>query len=431
MDTRKEQINIFFMYFLICQPLIDLVTSLNVRFINIPISLGMVIRSLFLLIIIIYYLFFIQSVNKKKVSMYIGIVILYLIIYLINNVHLKGIIVLYDEVKYIAKLFYFPILLVILVDFIKIKKIDINIKTLINIVYIYIFIIFIAQLTGTQFMSYSSGKLGHVGWFYAPNEIGAIIAIITPIVVYNLILNRTNIISYFAFLIYIYATFIIGTKVPFFGLLFSIIGFISVFILKILFKEGSVKEQIKNIIMPLCVCLSIIILIFPNTFIRHNLNLHLKWLGAETVGELKDISKRKELDNFIYSNRDVYHQKYRLEYRNAKIKEKFLGIGITPVNNVSSIKLIEIDYYDILYKNGIIGFGLYFYFFILFLGESLIKITKKFKIFLKNLNFMVCAMGIVLGLGIAYFAGHVFLAPAVSIYMVVLLARLIQIIEEV
>src|SRR5690606_21218117 len=39
----------------------------------------------------------------------------------------------------------------------------------------------VAQITGTSLSNYSHTKVGFTGWFYAGNEIGAIMAIVLPI----------------------------------------------------------------------------------------------------------------------------------------------------------------------------------------------------------------------------------------------------------
>ena len=72
-------------------------------------------------------------------------------------------------------------------DVINNQSLVINSHTLVKITFMYVFIICLAQLTRTQFTSYTFDKLGHAGWFYAANEIGAILAITSPLIIYEVI----------------------------------------------------------------------------------------------------------------------------------------------------------------------------------------------------------------------------------------------------
>ncbi|MFK4998713.1 O-antigen ligase family protein [Bacillus sp. N9] len=54
--------------------------------------------------------------------------------------------------------------------------------------------------TSTSISSYDHTKIGYTGWFYAGNEIGAILAIISPIVLYNCIKSTTSIKQLYAWI---------------------------------------------------------------------------------------------------------------------------------------------------------------------------------------------------------------------------------------
>jgi len=77
-------------------------------------------------------------------------------------------------------------------------------------------------------------------------------------------------------------------------------------------------------------------------------------------------------------------------------------------------KVIEIDYFDILYKEGIIGFIVYFTPVI----YILIKIIKNTKLNFENVNNLGTLLLIFL---IALFQGHIFITPQASIFISLLL----------
>ena len=93
-------------------------------------------------------------------------------------------------------------------------------------------VIFIATITGTYFRSYNEYLygLGTVGWFFAANEIGSIIAILTPFTIINIIENKLNIVNIISIILCILSSLYMGTKVPFIGFIGSL-GILMVYII--------------------------------------------------------------------------------------------------------------------------------------------------------------------------------------------------------
>ncbi|MGI6329243.1 MAG: O-antigen ligase family protein [Bacilli bacterium] len=433
MRIEKEKINKILIIYILFQPFIDLFSSLGVRLYDVDISFGMIIRFIFLFSAIIYLVFFSKSKERKKSLIFIGIIFLYSLIYIINNVYLKGSIVLFGELKYILKLFYFPVLLIVFWNFWKEKSVTIKSKYLVYVAYTYVFIILLAQFTGTQFLSYGSGKLGHVGWFYAANEIGAIIAVLTPLVIYNVIKNNKRIIYYILLVSYIYGAFVIGTKVPLLAVLITLCMFFIVYIIKIIYSHGRLDKIIGylgTIILPIIAAATISIMIFFISPVSYNLKYHLNWLELNRIEELYQPKNKTKLNNFIFSGRNIFLRETKEAIKNAKLKERMIGIGsIQKDGNI--IKLIEQDYQDIYYKNGVVGFLIYFFFPFWFMSQIFIKVIKNLKKVIFNVEMMAYIISISLLLTIAYFAGHVFWAPAVSIYLVLINFKLTEKLEGI
>ena len=73
-----------------------------------------------------------------------------------------------------------------------------------------------------------------------------------------------------------------------------------------------------------------------------------------------------------------------------------------------NIKTIEMDYFDVLYRNGYVGFILYFIPVIYILYK--IKMNKKLEIY-----------SLVLSLILALFQGHILVSPSVSICVIIIM----------
>lgn len=112
---------------------------------------------------------------------------------------------------------------------------------------IYMGIIFVSFATNTSFRSYSYGY-GYNGWFYAANEIGALVSMLAPITVmyFSSILVKSSpkkasqlLIGYTALLLVCFCSTFIGTKV----VLAAILGYIVCCLLWSLIRWNSTKRQ--------------------------------------------------------------------------------------------------------------------------------------------------------------------------------------------
>ena len=157
---------------------------------------------------------------------------------------------------------------------------------------------------------------------------------------------------------------------------------------------------------------AITLIIIPKTSFYKNIQIHKDFLGFNSYTEI--LTDYKLIDHFIFSQRLTFLKNTSQNYKNANIGEKLLGIGYIEnygTDNVST-KTIEIDYFEILFRNGIIGFTIYF---------SIITpiIVKCFKT--KNIELKLC---IILILLLALFSGHILITPAVSIFVALIITAI-------
>ncbi|CEQ18547.1 O-antigen ligase family protein [Paraclostridium sordellii] len=445
--------------FIFLQPILDLVTSIMTRSLEVPITLGILVRSIFMVYIFIYTVF----IYKPKDNLYkflrlilimtVGYAIIYLGYYFIT----KGYQFFMLETKGLLKTFYFPVVLIGL--FILNKKSNINIsnKTLTYILMIYTGTIFISTITGTYFRSYNDYLYGSgsIGWFFAANEIGSIVAILTPFTIINFIQNKFSLVNFISIILCVLTCLYMGTKVPFIGFIGSLfIIFIYSIIQSIHFRKKNSYINYKR--SSLCIiCIGLIFCtLFYKSPVYKNIEFNYGNIIKNYIDNIKNQSKNIEIEDdaqtkdrsfeespndeinevkqdnphinqdgmdALLSNRDTFEKEVRIRFFNGSVNEKLLGLGYEIVNirdGVNTDKSIELDYQDIFYRHGFIGATLYFLpilIIIVLILKSLMHNLSK----ILDINFFGCIVSLILGLGIAGFAGHVITAPGVSIYIII------------
>lgn len=425
LDNNIQRILIIFLYI---QPIINLVTSLMIRFYGADFTLGIIIRSLVLIILGYYSLVVIKSKFWYCSLIYILLITIYIIVYIFNIYNLKGASVLFMEIKYLIKAFYFPLMLLFIFNIFDYKKINIKFLHFIISIYIYIAIIFIANLTQTAFVSYGGFKTGNVGWFYAANEIGSILGIMFPIVLIFVTKIKNKFLTYLILTAYITVLLQIGTKVPFLSVIISLLTTIIYCFLNYIKTKD--KINISLLISPFAIMLLFTFIILPYSPAGNNLNMHFKLVNVDSIRDFfikdkVDSSKQNNINkpnpmNIIYSGRDQYLDYVKGNYNHLSLWRKITGVGYIEIDdlNKQKIKAIEMDFHDLFYRFGLLGFLLYFVIPFLIIYSNVETLTSYFLECLTDKTIMCCLSSILLGVAIASIAGHVLTAPAVSIYLV-------------
>lgn len=230
-NNTKKRITLFITSFLLAQPFIDIFTSFATRA-GMNLTLGVILRTLFMVALTLYVVF-ISKYEKKKYSLiYLFSVSGYVLIFLLYHFSKGGMATAFGNLPELVKTFYFSYVLVGFYALYEDYKYIVSDKVLSLITTTYLAVIFIAFITGTSFKAYKFGQ-GFVGWFYAANEIGAIIAILGPITVYYFIKklkpalterNKLQIFIYSLPLFFVaFCSVFIGTKTVFLAIFAYII----------------------------------------------------------------------------------------------------------------------------------------------------------------------------------------------------------------
>ncbi len=398
---KKEAIfvNKILLLFLYAQPFLDVLTSLQKHYLNDFLTIGVLVRIFFLIIIGILFLL---HTKKKKDYIYLIFYGIYLIIYSYITITHKSASILPIELKNAFHILYLPVLYY----FLKKLSLDkIEEKHFIRIYFIYLIFLIVPRITHTSFEGYFEGKIGNIGWFYATNEISAILCILMPFVFSYLIHSQEKLIIKIPyFVMMLYALLALGTKmtVLIFGILFLsyLLGYV-----KKCYQEKKKKELSLLSIMTIT-GLILTALLLPKTSFFYNIKIHLDFLDIHNISDV--LKNDRFVNHFIFSERLTFLKNTHKNYQKAPWSEKLFGIGYIENYNQSdqNEKTIEMDYFDIFYRTGIIGSALVIF-------PFLQKIKKKKK---DNHTYGIC-----IALFIAGVAGHVLTSPAVSIYLVTLL----------
>ncbi|BCC04545.1 MULTISPECIES: O-antigen ligase family protein [Bacillus cereus group] len=439
----------FLLLFIVFQPILDLLTSFSIYVLHMSATVGIVVRFAFMLLALGYLLLHHKQQGAKKYILYLCLFGIVLAIGLVNNLMIKSPVSFGEEVKFIMKSVY-PIVL-LFGYIIALKELKNNEFAFHKIITYFLYATLIlsisiitAMATGTDFPSYPNSKIGSRGWFFAGNDLSSIFAIMFPIVVLYSVHKTTSFSKVYYWIptvLAMYASIMIGTKVGY-GAIVITLG-IALFFLFIEYMMHRKKEEkgftyLVNTIVA-AVVLGGLLVLTPQTPIAKNMSIHLQiYEYKKSVQDEKDRKEGKvvkeeehkqgeltdsEMKSLIYSDRDKFLKVYKQYYKEAPLSQKLFGMGYAG-NYTTKMKLVEMDFHDLFFAFGIVGFLMYLLPLLYFGIKIFIRLITNFKK-LFSVKHMLLASTLVLSLGIGFMSGHVLTAPAVSIFFVVILAYLI------
>ena len=400
----KKNFNIILLIFILLQPILDVITGIGIHTWHTNITIGIVVRMLFLAFVL-YSVIFVYK--RKKSLIFYAILVIYGILYMAGMLIYKDGVGLFSEIQGLCRVFYFPVLLISLYsikDEIKISK-----MALMVVLITYLVCILVPNCLNLGFKTYEITKAGTLGFFNSANEISGIISILTPIMILILVNKKKILLTLIIVLIYLYVILTIGTKTPLLSLGITIF-FTYLWFIRQEIKLKRVKRVAISIIL-LLIFIAGMIVILPKTNFYKNIETHLEFLEVDNITEV--FKDKKLIDHFIFSERLTFLENRYKDYRDENNYLQLFGIGY--LKDGKDTKAIEMDYFDIYYSQGLIGFiiyfGIYGYFFYLIMKRR------------KKLDFTqyMLYISVVLSVLLSFVTGHIITAPAVSILLIVLL----------
>ncbi|MGE6368823.1 O-antigen ligase family protein [Planococcus kocurii] len=457
MDSKK--ILLFFIAFIAVQPIIDILTTASIFMVDTSLTVGVLLRTAYMALAIVFLLWMARtSKNSRLFTGYLIGLALLIGINIVSNLQLKDPYYLFQELKFFNKAIYFHIVLfglLVVYRQLKDKQYDIASQTTkyLWVAGLFIGVIFIvAQLTGTSLSNYSHTKTGFTGWFYAGNEIGAIMAIILPIMALYAI-EKTDAWkkswSWIPFILLAVGMLALGTKVGYGGIIIVLLSVVIGSLIMLAMKKRTSTIKINLLIATFLTV--VLIAVTPVTPVFGNMFAHITSLGInfgepverpgdevlvegdegfeEQLEEEEDTGiTSAQVQNLVFSSRETYAQFMKEDFQDSPMMQQLFGLGFagnyeTPAPGKSPT-MIEMDFHDWFYSFGWVTFIYMMIPFVWFTGKFLLHFLFNIKTHFTYF-YILYGVAFLLGIGIAYTAGHVLTAPAVSIYVAAILAMLV------
>ena len=375
----KKIIDKIIIIFLFLQPILDVITSIQIRYNIMSIYIASVIRVIFMLFILIYMIIY-KYDFKLIILMFIYGLIEGSYILLTNNIP-----VLFNAIK----IFYLPVLLIFFANYeLKIEK-----KYILIIYLIYMLFLVVPTICGFSFDVYNNleDKKGFIGLFYGGNELSGILLGFLPIII--IYLKDIKIYYRIIYSILIIATFIlVSTKTLFIG------GVLVLLIYLINYIKNKKMKNKKVVIGSILGIFAILLIILPYTPVMNNIKITLDYYGINNITQMFNYNT---IDNVIFSRRLQYAGGLVDKYKKVGIEQKLFGL-----KEINTIKDSELDLIDTYMTIGLIGFIVYIF--------IMIYLIKKYKLS-KPYSFSM-----ILFIIMSCFSGHILIKPVVSIYIALL-----------
>ena len=444
MKNKEEILRKLLYVYILIGPLVDMLTSIAVRLGLASITAGVLVRFAFVGAMVMYVLFIYRGRYMWTLRWGVFITSLYGVVYLLSTVSVNGMGVLVDNAKMFLKAYFFIYALLGLFALYQEHKILVSDRLLTIVFCIYTAGIFLSFVTNTSFPTYYYQQIGYCGWFYAGNEIGAIVAILSAVALFYGCTHPKYLWIGILGLLAFSCTYI-GTKVQFLAIVAATGLLLILGVIKYISKRQ--KTTCLKIAKYSALLLCILVLFQAGSPIQQNLNYATDIYQdmIETPVEpdkdpddpiLPDEGEKEPgqlyvLANWLLSDRMGSIRHVITRYEKGSLMEKFFGIGYTfQIDGQWRTDVVEMDFVAIFLKQGIIGLVVYMVPILYFAVLCIRKLFKQIKNFWELEPALVYTYAILMGLGCAFLAGHVLVAPAVSIYIAICIIKLYAFLEE-
>lgn len=377
----NKKLNLLIIIFLILNPILDVASFLGLLF-------SIIIRSLFLVYMIVY-----LFLSKKEVKLLIFLLVFGIISFVYQYLYLNfGFMEIASSV---SKFLYLPVSILFFKNYLfNIKKE--KIETIILISYLSIYLLSYIFNIGQDAYLATDGKSGFKGLFSSINEFSAIIVCLLPIVTTYLKKNKKILLLIYIIISSLIASLLIGTKILMGGIIFTL--------LYLLWQERKYFYKFsKKIKILVVICFTVFLVIggflFTKTRTYQNMLVQKDFFKVDNIFSLEFVNR------VIYNDRLTFLNDNFNYYKNQDISKVLLGIGI----NDYSIKMVEIDIFDIIFRYGIVGM-------IVFISSIILSIN--FKNITSNDKISLLLLII-----ISLTSGHVLIYPAACIYLALVFSK--------
>ena len=433
--------------YILCQPLLDVLTGLAVQA-GIPVTVGIVVRSLFMGLAFLYAVLISDFPGKKRWMIFTGALIAYLVLFMAYMFSLGGLPLCVENLKDVVKTFFAPFVLFFFWAVYRQFGTLVTVRAIAWAGGLYASVIPISYITSTSFLSYANSGYGVGGWFYAANEVGCILAITGPFTILHCLRVLPTVtrqtwwkgaLAVWGLLAVSISANFLGTKIIFgFTTIYCAAAFL--WTLWALRREPSRTHKIQAIAMGAMLLVTLVIFLINSPLMTYLRDVYFPLL--ENDPEITTASWNEELRNacrgtwlyeFIESNELMQRIDQILSrrfisaspavqvYTDGGILAKLLGIGYANVASYSRDVhyMIEMDPLSILIRHGILGFALYYAPYLAFIIWSIVQFFKRPAQRLGDLCCCTALYCTLAGCAISALAGHALVAPAVATFIII------------
>lgn len=442
--------NNWIVWIIILQPLLDIMSYFQTKYFQQ--SFSWMFRIIILTVVFV--VAFITSKNRKKIILEIMPFCLFGIFHVANLYKIGKLDIILD-VKYFILVFQMPVMAILLINYIKEKKYDIEkIKKAIGCNFFIIATsIFISYITNTYEYTYTDR--GILGWFSGSNTPSMILCALAPWALYYS-LNSKKLLAYILSSIVVFVTLYVNATTSCY---LTLIASFCVMIFIILVAKNEEKKILKLFITIMFLLMIVITYKFSPTFDKKE---DANTVNSEYAEEIKNIidseSNLDEIDfnkinlndnkmiadilktSYIYREiMDIHGEdkvaetmkeylspealannrlrkviNVKIEYNEADLLTKILGIGYSRIQK-NSLDL-ENDLQAIFYYYGYLGFAIYILFIAYFLIKLAILFFKKFSI-IRDKEYVILAFLILLLIVGGEYSGAILRKANANIYL--------------
>ncbi len=367
--------------FILLLPIIDFLTSIA-TWENVPVSIGLIIKGLFLIYACFYLL---KHHANKKIFLILGFYFITYFGYLFTSD--KS---LTTEMINIIKIFYLPTLILFFSEY-ENQRISKKTLAIVCLEYLLLYIVPFLFGLGHNISEIYPNKELFLSYFYIGNELSNVFILCAPVVITYLLESNSYLLKGIFLLLGCITALLMSTK-TFYGCLLVILIYFLISKRKNLLSF--IKKNQLKFLLTIVVLLMGCIAYVPKSDLTQNIKASLEHYEINNVSELFTF---ENIDHVLFSNRLTFLENVYQNYKESPVTEKIFGIGRTKINE---IKNVEIDIFDIFYSIGIIGMIFYSIFFFYVLKKSKLKGVYKFTF--------------ILLLIVSCFTGHVLISPFTS-----------------
>lgn len=410
-------------YFII-QPIIDIITGLMKYYFDIPVSLAMIVRFMF----IIYCGIYLLVSKNKKVYIFFLIWGIYSIINITGNFIIKDNFSIIHQAYNLFRMFYFQVVLLFFYLYMKKHK-SIDGSAFTKMGFIVGVSLIISLVTKTSFCSYDEFEnclpKGYLGYFFSANEYGSILIALLGYQIIEFTKKR-KLVNLIVLSLLVLFLSLLGTKTSIVGLFGLMLGYIIYYLVTAIFMCPQ-KRNYKGSVVVLFLIILLVGVNINRTPVYNNL-YDIYFGKMEEKSGLDEDELKKEVNSYlVFSGRNDFVRINKEIYRNAPVFNKLFGI--TDQGNYYDNQLVkhinERDFHDLYMIYGIVGL----------IVEMLLPVSL-FVGFIKNLfknvklilndEIAILGMVMILLLMVSYMAGHSLMHPAVAFYIAYVMSDLIK-----